>query len=308
MSRARIDRREFVRRSSAAAGLALVPDWVARGFALHQDPVAKEPSRRDQLRTARDRAVAQGKPLLVLVVPADRDERYLRGRQLGALLNHGSHDVLSDLAMCQPACATVALVRAELGAEGIDGEPMLLVAEPPRAVDGPRVSWHVQAIAPELKIPPAFELGRDVDKIYRDNNTVLAAALHDAVARDRAMLAERADRERATLTEDEHRVLTRWFTTTDEPPPDELLVRAAAVVLMAAEAPRRRGDRARLLKHLIEASRRAFIEQRLPGSRWAHSSGCGTVVEGQGALGVMGPCGTGLVPPVCQRFLYLLTE
>ena len=305
-----MNRREFVRRSSWTAGLALVPDWLVRGLGLDQDPVAPEkPTREAQLRAARRRAVGRGKPLLVFVVPEAMRQRRGRGYQFGALLNHGGRDVLLDLAVCEPACATVAEVCAELGPVNIAGDPMLLVAEPPREAHGLVALWQVKSIAPDFGIAPELQAGFSAAKKHRQASiALLADELHDAVARDRDMLAERADRERGTLAEDEHRALRELFADTDVPPPDELLVRAAAVVLMAAEAPRRRGDRARLLKYLLKASRRTFLEQRIPGSKWATSRGCGTVIEGEKHSGIVGPCGTGRVPPMGRRFLYLFTN
>lgn len=312
----RIDRREFVVRSSWAAGLAFVPDWVAGAFGVSsQDPEKKRLDRAAQLRAARQRAVACGKPLLVLVVPREERQCQDRGQRFGALLNHGGRDVLLDLALCEPACATVAEVQTEFGSVEIEGEPVMLVLEPARSTEGVTASWSVTAIAPELATEPkldeaeSYETYLRADKQYQlDCNAKLAAGLRAAVAETRGALAERADRERMTLAASEHSALDQFFAAPDLPLDDDLLVRAAAVVRMAAEAPRRPGDRERLLKFLVAASRRTFVDQRIAGSKWARSLGCGTTIEGDKQGGMAIACGMGHVPEMCQRFLYLFNE
>jgi hypothetical protein len=59
------------------------------------------------------------------------------------------------------------------------------------------------------------------------------------------------------------------------------------------------------------AIERRLVRRRLPGSRWATSSGCGAEVEDPDpALGEVGAgveCGLGRVPEVCRRFLLFYT-
>ncbi len=48
-------------------------------------------------------------------------------------------------------------------------------------------------------------------------------------------------------------------------------------------------------------------DQRVPGSKWAHASGCGTSIEGE-TDNVMFGCGMGHVPKKSSRFLYFFTR
>jgi hypothetical protein len=60
--------------------------------------------------------------------------------------------------------------------------------------------------------------------------------------------------------------------------------------------------RATMLHDLAERARDRIVEERVPGSRWARSSGCGTIIGGEDQNLVT--CGTGHVPERSVRFLY----
>jgi hypothetical protein len=50
-----------------------------------------------------------------------------------------------------------------------------------------------------------------------------------------------------------------------------------------------------------------YVEQRVPGSRWGHASGCGTTVEGEEDE-MRVACGMGHVPAKASRFLYMYAK
>jgi hypothetical protein len=58
---------------------------------------------------------------------------------------------------------------------------------------------------------------------------------------------------------------------------------------------------------LAAAVRARFVKGRVPGSRWAQASGCGTVVEGEEDQLRMA-CGMGHVPEKARRFLYFYAK
>jgi hypothetical protein len=53
--------------------------------------------------------------------------------------------------------------------------------------------------------------------------------------------------------------------------------------------------------------RARVVKQRVPGSHWARSSGCGTIIEGVNDHSMFG-CGMGHVPAKSQRFLDFYTQ
>jgi hypothetical protein len=317
-----VDRREFVRLSAFCAGAAALPHWLAK--ALGQDPAMKTPgdgSRASALRTALTRARAYGKPLLVLLVPIDQNQRYERGQALGSFLNHGPRDALLELAFAELACATPDEATSVLGEVGLPadparGTPWFVLVDPAEPAPGAaRAARVVDPDFGELGEEPAMgkwqgqfaELEKEARRWAEARNAVVAKALHEVIAPDRGALATLADRCRATLAADERESLEKLLAG-GKPPADVLLMRAAAVVAMAAEAPRRDGDRERLREALTDAAKRTLVDARIPGSKWAKSEGCGTEIEGDDDGGLRVACGMAFVPELDRRFLYFFSE
>src|SRR5688572_25701231 len=94
--------------AAAGAAIAAWPSWLQRAFA--QDRPGAEDSLA-VLSGAYRRAQRAGKPLLVIVIPADDAQKYGRGTAFGELLNFATDDRMALLAMCEVVCAPIASVR-----------------------------------------------------------------------------------------------------------------------------------------------------------------------------------------------------
>lgn len=310
-----MDRRSFL---ATATSAWVAPHWLAQAFGMadgtHQDRGGDD-DRIAQLRRARQRANSRGKPLLLLVVPAQESERWPRGTFLGAFLNHATTDALCDLAMCEIACGTPDEAKVALGKIAIPDDAPILLVEPGEAKDPepPRTTAVAAGLHQDVaEVARAENMSLDEwlaanEKRATERNAQVARSLHAAVAPDKGALAARADAARATLEPGERAALDELFAGTAVPAP-ALLVRAAAVVCMAAEAPRRGGDRERLRTAVAAAASKTFLEQRVAGSKWARSTGCGSTIEGEKEREFMVACGMGHIPPLGERFLWFFTK
>lgn len=301
-----IDRRDFFRFTAISTGAISLPAWLAAAFSP-QDPEHRDSDRAAALRKARERAVARGKPLLVFVVPAD-PHLWDRGQLLGAFLNHGGPETLLDLALCEPACATPADIQRVFPKTRVDDSALMVVIETERPT-------HTRVVAPELEAPPAREEFADwqtwqeaAEKHLKERIAKIHATLRDAVAGDPAALAARADAVRPHLTDAERERIEAFVAGTVEELEAQLLLDAAAVVRMAAAAPRRPEDPERLRNAVATAARSVYVTERIPGSKWATTMGCGVTVEGEKDDGLAIACGMGSVPPLSQRFLYFYSD
>ena len=308
-----IDRRALVRAAAAAAASAFALPEVLKAFPRGQDPQqgGKQPSRAEQVAAAVARSKAEGKPLLVFVVPARQaEDRWPRELRLGAFLNHGGSNALLEVALCVPVCASVADLKGCLGGAEVAGEPLMLLVDF-AAGKAPVVA----AIDPKVDEPPLWRGSRSPHeelvvaetKVIEAGIEATTAELHKALHMGGDSLTRLAQRVRDTLADQDQRKLDAWFAG-GAVPTDELLVRAAAVVRVAAG---RQPDaqRAATTAVLLAAIDRVLIHKRIAGSRWATSDGCGLKIEDpeadQALLGVA--CGMGHVPELSRRFLDFLT-
>ncbi len=124
---------------------------------------------------------------------------------------------------------------------------MLVEFDPPQEEGGeprPRIAPIAADLTVKTAVGPEAEtrfeaIQKNADQVARTRNTRIAAALHAAVAPDRATLVTRADAERACLSTDDAAELEAFVAGSKEPAP-ATLVRGAAIVRMAAEAPRKK--------------------------------------------------------------------
>jgi len=299
---ASMDRRSWFAAAGGAAGFGMMPAWLGFFARAGQDPKpAPPPTRRQQLQAAAEQAEAQGRPLLVFVVPEDENAAYTRGQWLGAWWMHGGERARLDLALCVPAAASVRDVQALVDVRLPDPAPVLLLVDAPRRTQPGRQAATVTPIVVDLPADASPGLPADLER--------LTLALATALPRHGGALDEMAQRVRARLSDEQQQHVAGWLAG-GPPPEDELLVRATAWVRCAAagmEAEPSRSTQAALLA----AIERRLVRRRLPGSRWATSSGCGAEIEDPDpALGEVGAgveCGMGRVPEVCRRFLLFYT-
>jgi hypothetical protein len=315
-----IDRRALVRAATAAAAGAFALPEVLRAFAEGQDPQPggqqaggnKQPSRAEQVAAAVARSKAEGKPLLVFLVPARQPERWERELRLGAFLNHGGSSALLEVALCVPVCAGVDDLKPHLGEKAIAGEPLMLL------VDFAAGALPVVSIEPKIDAPPQWETSHlHYDEFLAAEKKAIEAGieattaeLHKALHAGDDSLARLAQRVRDRLADQEQRKLDAWFARPDggAVPADEMLVRAAAVVRVAAGT-QPDAQRAATTAVLLAAIDRALIHKRIAGSRWATSGGCGERIEDPepGEKVSIFRCGMGYVPELSHRFLDFLT-
>jgi len=165
-----LDRRTFFSHSLAAAsGLVAPPTWLVRAFgrehgvmqdphpAAVADPVAKW--RKEQFAAAVAIAKANGKPLLVLVVPDEQEKVWTASEWFGAWLTHGDALARETFGLCTLVCARMgeveemASVRGDAVTKTTKAVTMLLV-DPTRA--GQEVDKPVRAtrIEPDLPAVP----------------------------------------------------------------------------------------------------------------------------------------------------------
>jgi len=264
----------------------VLPGWLARAFgqdhlaghSIDFDPPQPPPRRATTdlatLSAAFRDAQRLGKPLLVVVVPANEsDEAYWdRPMAIGELLNHGSDDAMVTLAMTHVVCAKMADLR-QLVPTAPAGEPLLVL------VETDRVPAASRAIDPGLAFPridafggggpgrraESFEQRQARGERAIDARlTALTTALHQAVAPDAGTLAARAQLARAhadgaTLAAIDQAV--RGGRPVDGPLAD----RAAAVLALAATtAPA--NVAATLRQSLVKGAQARLRDARVPGS------------------------------------------
>ena len=112
MSTTRHDRRFVLLAGGAGLAGVTAPAWIQSAFAQQGSGVQAGAGGSETLASALERAAAIGKPLLVIVVPAE-ELRLERGRLWGDLLAYAPEAAMADFALCEWTCASAAdLVRA----------------------------------------------------------------------------------------------------------------------------------------------------------------------------------------------------
>ncbi|UJR80265.1 hypothetical protein [Sandaracinus amylolyticus] len=291
-------RRALFGGAATLAGVLACPAWMARAFAQSDDTGLAA------LSEAYRRAQRAGRPLLVIVIPAQRESRWERAGAFGELLNHGPDQAFVDLALAEVVCATMSTLRT-LVPQAPAGEPLMVLVEPEHV---PATARAIDGALPE--VPEYWIFQRDEEMSYEERvareNTVidqriaaLTAMVHGALAPDDAALRRRAAVALAALPIDRRQRVELAIGTRD-------VSDRAAVALAPAVFASHREFRDTLRDLGIERWRRG----RVPGSRWAIGGGCGTQVElteeerrREGDTSLMMACGMGHVPERSARFL-----
>lgn len=295
----------------AATGIAAMPDWLAAAMAP-QDPVQQW--REPQLRAAVAKARQDGKPLLVLVAPAMKDQGngYTRGQWFGAWLNHGGAAALAPIALCTVTAASLEEVQRVTGAKAPAGSPCLLLVDvahvgEPDAAPPKVTAMHVElgSLFPERPRDDTEAAQAERRKHVESGIARLSAELQAGLDRHGIAVATAATEVMSRLAAGQREQLAAWVAG-GAAPADELVVRAAAEVRRAAGR-LDGGPRQRLLDGLVAATEREVVKKRVPGARWQLPGGCGAEFEEptaeEGKVQGMMACGMGIVTPLCERFL-----
>ncbi|MGE0142423.1 MAG: hypothetical protein AB7I19_04110 [Planctomycetota bacterium] len=297
------DRRELFRRSSFLAAAAAVPTWLQRGF----DQWRPGQDRREALRGAVRRARERGKLLLIVVIPQS-NLAWERGTDLGATFTHASPRTLMKLAVCEPACATPQEIEKELGITTAADAWCVCVTQ--AATDGKWIA-HGRAVTPNLdELPPPIEMAPDepweafqkrAESRVRAKIEKIERALQGTIDLQVASL-DLAEPSKDLVEKIESLVSRKKL----EPADLAFAFAHAPTLVTQLDRETDRQRRARLVEALIGAGRKHFREDRVPGCKWAISSGCGLAFEGEkNADAGMIACGMGRVDPLSERMLYL---
>ena len=312
-----MNRRGMLKGLGAAAAAGLWPGWLSEAFGGQPCGVLRGTA---TLGAAIQRAHQALKPLLVLVIPGEEGEKWERGRHFGEWLNFGSDRDLAPLACAELVCSEMAAVRQLFPSAPAGPEPVALVAQVDRAPARlgvalaafeahPDTSGEVVRPADEAKEEEWRELVQKM-RVREDDGVEVCidrtgAAIRDAILGDAGALQRRADERWERLTGADRDVARRILGGGDGAPRD---VVAVAPLLAAAASQRGGTEEQRLTRLLAEAARVQYCTQRIPGSKWAHSVGCGEIVEGEESQGIGILCGMGRVPAKSRRFLYFFVR
>jgi hypothetical protein len=313
-----LDRRELLLASALGACAPLV--WLAEALGFQEpSPAKRKEKRRDLLRAAARRARDEVRPLLVLLLPSDRNARADRGYALARWLTSAEPADRLDLGLVELACAEARGVKAVFGPVPLHHEPSLLWIDvetfEQEGAPAPRVSYFGPALESFASLMQRERRGDAVDchspwELHLDHMRRLARALREALSAPERSLEQLSSRVVARLDEASHQRLERWIAEDHFVEP-ALLRRATALIRARRSAlPAERADA--LEQRLALAVASALGSARIPGSAWARSEGCGTEIEApvcEEELWVgRVACGIAMVPEQARRFLWFWSE
>jgi hypothetical protein len=143
-------RRHFLGAAGSGVAMSLWPSFLREAFgdSCEVDGQHHAPARQAAMVAAAFRRAEQaGKPLLVLVIPADDGAKYERGETFGELLNFGADQDLAPLARVEVVCATMEDLRKIVPTAG-DGEPLMVLVQ---TNVFPVTAQKLTAVLPEQK-------------------------------------------------------------------------------------------------------------------------------------------------------------
>jgi hypothetical protein len=240
-------------------------------------------------------AKANGKPLLVLVIPSNHEQAWFRGEQMGALLNHATHVQLAPLGLCELVCVPEAQVRARFPVVPAGSE--LVLVETDEAAPSPRMIEFERG--PALPSPQAMD--------FKEHERVTLARSHwqlDALAqRLEVELWGRAGMRQRRLDQ----LRAAQGSGVELAAQAERLKKPGQAFVSAALAMNDGSDEC--IAALAQGVAARWRDQAPPGSQWARS-GCGVRIEGEllrlSRIGYS--CGIGHAPELSRRFLYLYVQ
>ncbi len=284
-------RRHLLTASSLAAA-SLAGGWLPQAFCASSRGLNAA-----DLMYAWKQARASGRPLLVLVVPADRSRTYGHGTAWGAVLNHSSTRVRAALQLCNICCADYAVVR-ETFADELEQRKTPLAAKEPLGLllETDQLAASYIPAPRDLGSSSLYRSGgrKQAKAIAESNMQEIGQDLRDAIVPTEHAAHRRASQERKALPLDTSR-LTYELQATLSP---------ASFYATPFEG---RSDLRRQARLILAAQFDKRMKDPIPGAQWARSSGCGTRIEGDPSPFLIS-CGIGHVPTLSQRFLFFLQE
>jgi hypothetical protein len=285
-------RRDVLRTALAGMALGALPGWLATavaGTALSQDAL-----------TAAYRSAAErGRPLLVVVVPPyDSGQGWDRGRLWGAVLNHGDDATLSALATAHLACADLEALRS-LVPDGVPDDAWVVRIDTDQ-VPATHDAFGGDSPRGDVAVERFSEGWQEQEESTLDAQMAwLSGGLRELLLPSSAHLARYAAVEEAAQPADAEALGSRLAL--GETPSASLAARFPAMVALAAS--QHPAHRATLVSVLASAARAEWVEERVPGSWWARSHGCGFDFEDHEERFGVG-CGMGYVPARASRMLH----
>jgi hypothetical protein len=295
------ERRLFLQRLGLSAAALSLPGWMQacsreESGSTVDDSAGGKPPR--STRAALERARRRGRPLLVIVVPDERQAQSDRGDTWGVYLNYADAEGLADLALCDVWCASAFDVRAAVpGVTGVDETTLAVLVETDGSAPG-----VVPMAAPPLWGSSGLSLQSDEELLHmmQAHNAWMREHLRAVIAPDAAVLTRRAAANRASRSDHDWRALGVSFDET-APASAALALHAPAFVRLRAE--RAAAERTQCLSLLADEAVVHLRAKPPPPARWARSEPCGAHIEGENSEGLNVPCGTAFTPVYSSRFL-----
>jgi len=307
-----MQRRSFLKWGLTGTAAAALPAWMASCYQAGGKRAAWSEIEGDEgpVLTAWRTAREAGKPLLVLTIPADDALRWEWGQAWGEALNHGSPELLADLALCEVVCAELSEVRKSLPGlrdlpDGLAPEPAGLLIETEFGLSVPIMTEISPIEQPGWGEPEQTER---YEHAVRARIELLGEGLRSVLLPDTPTLRYRA-RLAASVYEQSHEdsLPSEWFDGRQiDPTLVERAKQVPAVLRLAAQDHPRREAMIELLAGFSISRLRLDAPA---GTRWASSTGCGVEVENP--IGKESPgyaCGMGHTPEISRRFLYFFAE
>jgi len=254
-----MNRRGFLRSALAAA---TAPAWLSSAFAApSQAGVAA-------LGAAWQRARAEGRPLLVLLIPVS-EQRWFRGEVLGAWINYGDAHTMAMLGATEVVCASAEDLQALLPGAPIEPHTWMVLADP-SAIPARSEVINLD-IDSEHPLPPGAPAALAAQAERPDWSA------EEGYERWEQAVTALSERQCALLTERLGEALPAALRREIHEQGEEALA-SEAIAALRDHAP--------------------------AGVHWAQSGGCGTYIEDipDYNSGIM--CGMGHVAARTRRFLY----
>jgi hypothetical protein len=300
-------RRQLLQSLAMGAAAAAWPAWIRSAFAAETCRPGEEDRDFLTLVGTYRRAQKSGKPVLVFVVPARQWNWHEFGEYFGAFINHAPTVSMATLTLAEVVCATPRSIERLLPEEKIDATNTLLALIETDAVPGSVRTVAVTRLLEGQSPDPGHPQPYDPERLRRqvsERINRMGILVRELLAPNEEVLTRRVAQTRAAQSTELLAGVEDRLARGLIPLPETILPAASFLHASALHAGTIR--QTQLLEALASEAARTLRVQRIAGSRWARSYGCGTEIEGENDHGLMG-CGMGSVPPMSQRFLWFFS-